>query len=65
MTPKAHANRNLVELTRKRLMCGEISYEQAKDILRPAIEEMNERGAQIAKQYGLKFRKITFTSLVR
>lgn len=46
-------------------MYGEVSYDQARDILRPVISEMNIRGLEIAREFKIKFKKITFNSLIR
>ncbi len=50
---------------RRAFLRGDITLDEAKKRLRPVIDDMNERGEKIAKQYGRKFRKFTFGYLFR
>lgn len=44
---------------------GEISFDQAKAQVLPLLEEMNTKGASIAKKFGKKFTKLTFGYVFR
>lgn len=47
------------------LVTGNITYEQAKEEAKPFIDELNEKGQEIAKKYGRKFVKTTFSQQMR
>lgn len=65
MTPQAHANRAKIAEIRTKLHLGAITYEEARTLARPVIQGMNRRGAEIAKEYGVRFKPITFAALMR
>lgn len=65
MSGQAQKIRELVETTRYRLKTGQISYDEARALLAPTIQHMNARGREIAQEYGVKFRAVSFTSLMR
>ena len=44
---------------------GKITYEQAKAKVLPFLEEMNIKGAKIAKKFGKKYKKLTFGYVFR
>ena len=46
-------------------MSGLIDYDEAKKRAEPIIEEMNKRGAEIAKKHGRKFPGVKLASLMR
>lgn len=47
------------------MQAGEITYEQAKAMCEEKLRDMNERGLEIAKKHGKKFRPFTFTGVMR
>jgi histidinol dehydrogenase len=65
MTPEAHSNRNALEEIKARMLAGEITPDEAKAEAQPIIDAINARGAEIAKEYGRKFKKLTFAYLMR
>lgn len=48
-----------------RLQAGVIDYDTAKAEAAPVIAEMNARGAEIAKKYGMRHKPLTFGYLMR
>ena len=50
---------------RLRLLSKELSYEEAKELAMPIIEEMNKKSAEIAKKYNVRAKKFNFSSLMR
>lgn len=44
---------------------GIISYEEAKVLAQPIIDEMNNKAEKIAKKYNRKFTKFNFIQLMR
>jgi hypothetical protein len=58
-------SREDLAIIRHKLHVGEIDYQQAKVEAAPILEAMNERGAEIAKQHGQKYRPLTFTYVMR
>lgn len=44
---------------------GLITYDQAKKIAQPIIDEMNEKAREVAEKYGQKHRNFTFSALMR
>ncbi len=47
------------------LLSGAITYEQAERMAKTHLQAMNEKGAEIAKRHGMKYRKITFSGFMR
>ncbi len=50
---------------RRAFLRGDITLDEAKERLRPVLEDMNKRGEKIAKEFGKKFRKFTFGYIFR
>ena len=44
---------------------GAITYDQAKEMARPHIEDFNKKASAIAKKHGVKPRQINFASFMR
>ncbi|MBR5202372.1 MAG: hypothetical protein IKW45_03820 [Clostridia bacterium] len=57
--------KNKINEIKFKLMTGQLSYYQAKELAQPIIDEMNERGKIIAKKYNQRFKPFTFASLMR
>lgn len=62
---KGLRNRDEVNFIRYRLLQGLISYEQARAEAQPIIDRMNARGAEIARESGMRFRPLTLSYLLR
>lgn len=58
-------NRQMIEDIKYRLKRGEITLEEAKRRAQPVINEMNEKGKKIAKEFGKRHNPLTFTYLMR
>lgn len=65
MTPQAHENRAKIAEIRMKLAIGALTYEEANKAAQPCIQRMNTRGAEIAKETGIKFRPLSFAFLMR
>lgn len=65
MTSQAHENRAKIAEIRMKLLRGVITYEEARKDAEPYLQHMNRRGAEIAKEYGCKFKPVTFAALMR
>lgn len=50
---------------RGRFQRGEITIEQAEAEVKPLLEEMNAKGAKIAKEHGRSYKKLTFGYVFR
>ena len=57
--------RNKIEFIRLNLVNGIISYDEAKELAQPVIDEMNKKGMEIAKKHNQKFKAFTFSALMR
>ena len=57
--------KNKINEIKFKLMTGQLSYYQAKELAQSTIDEMNERGKVIAKKYNQRFKPFTFASLMR
>lgn len=44
---------------------GKITYTEAQAMAKPVIDAMNARGEQIAKEHGVKYKKLTFSYVMR
>lgn len=47
------------------LLQGEITYDQAREMLAPVVEEANTRAERIAKQFKRRPPKFSITALLR
>lgn len=57
--------RNAIEHIRFKMIKGLITYDEAKAEAQPIIDEMNKKGLEVAKKYGRRFTKFTFSTLMR
>jgi hypothetical protein len=57
--------REIGDKIRKQLHTGEITYELATEKMAIVLEEVNKRGAVIAKKYGKKHHPITTIAELR
>ncbi len=58
-------NREILADIRARMLSGRISVDRAMTEAQPVIDAMNEKGKEIAKQYGRKFHPLTFAYIAR
>lgn len=54
-----------VQMIRARYQHGEITLDQAQAEVQPYLDEMNASGKRIAKEFGKKFRPLTFGYIFR
>lgn len=57
--------RDEIEQVRLIFLSGLISRERALQILKPFVEEYNEKGEVITKKYGRRFVKLSLTGILR
>lgn len=57
--------RQLLNDIKFKMQVGLIDYYQAKSEAEPIIAEMNEKGKEIAKKFGQRFKPFTFAYLIR
>jgi hypothetical protein len=50
---------------RGKLLTGQITYDEAIELAKPVLDEMNAKGEMIAKKHGKKYRKITHITVLR
>lgn len=48
-----------------RFKTNEITYDQCREQLKPIIDQMNVKGAEIAKKHGVKFHKFNVVGMMR
>lgn len=65
MSEQAHRNRTTIESIRGRMLRGEITHTEAKAEAKPIIDAMNARAKELAKEYGVRFKPMTFEALMR
>ena len=65
MTNNALDNRQKIQDIRRRMLSGEITYDQAKAEAQPIIDQINATGAAIAKKYGKRATKLQFAAIMR
>ena len=56
---------NKVMEVKRKLMFGNITYEQAKAELEPILNEANRKGREIAAKYSKRYNPLSFISLMR
>lgn len=57
--------KDLLDVIRRDMMNGVLTYDEAKEKAQPIIDEMNEIARGIAKKYGKKHQDFTFSKLIR
>ena len=57
--------KDLLDVIRRDMMNGVLTYDEAKEKAQPIIDEMNEIARGIAKKYGKKHQDFTFSKLMR
>ena len=57
--------KDLLDVIRRDMMNGVLTYEEAKEKAQPIIDEMNDLARGIAKKYGKKHQDFTFSKLMR
>lgn len=57
--------RNIINRIRSDMLNGIISYDEAKEQAKPYISDMNDKAKEIAKKYNMRFKKFTFSELMR
>ena len=57
--------KDLLDVIRRDMINGILTYEEAKEKAQPIIDEMNEIARGIAKKYGKKHQDFTFSKLMR
>lgn len=57
--------RNKINEIRSQMLSGVLTYDEAKAVAQPIIDEMNELGRKIAAKYGKKHTNFTFATLMR
>ena len=62
---KAVNNQKTIQNIKTKLATGEISYDTAKMLAQPVIDDMNKDIAEISKKHNRKPYKLNFTGLMR
>lgn len=57
--------RKQIDEIKFKMLIGALTYDEAKEEMEPIIDEMNKKGAEIAKKHNQKFRPFTFSNLMR
>jgi len=57
--------KDLLDVIRRDMTNGVLTYDEAKEKAQPIIDEMNEIARGIAKKYGKKHQDFTFSKLMR
>lgn len=65
MNQEALDNREAVNEIKLKLVTGQVTYEEAKELCQPIIERMYQKQLEIGKKYGKKPRKISALMLLR
>lgn len=57
--------KDLLDVIRRDMINGVLTYEEAKEKAQPIIDEMNDLARAVAKKYGKKHQDFTFSKLMR
>lgn len=57
--------REQIEKIRAAYLNGRITLEEAQSYVEPMLKEMNIKGAKVAKKFGRKYKKLTFSYVFR
>jgi hypothetical protein len=58
-------NQAKIQNIRRRMLCHDITYEQAKAEAQPVIDDINTAAKRLAKKYNLPARKVSFAAMMR
>ncbi len=61
----ADENRIKIQDIRRRMLNGELTYEQAKEEAQPIIKQINFTAKQLARKYNLRPRNVGFSEMMR
>jgi hypothetical protein len=50
---------------RGKLITGQVTYDEAKELAKPVLDEMNVQGTMIAKKHGKHFTKFSYEKIMR
>lgn len=53
-----------IELVKRKLRQG-ADYKECRAEAQPALDVLNEEGRRIAKKYGQRYKKLSFTAIMR
>ena len=62
---KAVNNQKIIKDIKTKLATGEVSYDTAKLLAQPIIDDMNKDIAEISKKHNKRPYKLNFTGLMR
>lgn len=62
---QATNNRKAIAEIKRQLLSGEITREHAKQLAQPILDQVNTRSVKIAKKYGKKAYRISFSEAMR
>lgn len=65
MENQAIKNREEIADIKTKLDFGQITYAEAKSLVAPIVERINEQAVAIAKKYGMRPQKVSVISLLR
>ncbi len=65
MTPAVERAMNTAHEARGLFRKGQISHEEAKRLIQPYLDLVNEGGKKMSKKYGNSFRAVTITGFLR
>lgn len=65
INPQAITNTEAIHSIRVRFLDGDISYIEAQELAKPIIEAMNVKNKELAKKYGVRPKKLYFSSMMR
>lgn len=57
--------KSIAENARSDYLFGRISREEAKDLIQPYLDYINEKSRELAKKYNQKHKEITFMYYIR
>lgn len=65
MDKKTKQLRDAAFEARAKMWAGKLSYEKALPICKEYIDHANEKGVDIAKRFGIRFRPLSLKSFMR
>lgn len=65
LTEQANKNRDIISDIRRRMNAGELTYDEAEAEAQPTLDAMNKRIGEIAKEYKVKPKYLSFKYIIR
>lgn len=62
---RVQQSRTAIQTIKIKMRMGTVTYDEAKELIKPHLEILNVKGKEIAKKYQKKYMPLTFNIVMR